>query len=173
MNVLQKMFFEDITLKNNELYTIARGENVKKKLLVVLIMGSLMVGCGTTQKTESISSVGDSTAELESTAMNESSGEESVANDSEGNKETNMERFGFGTVKEIKDGNVKIDGVDSKVYTGDTSEIKDGYKAAFESIKEGDFVLFVYTSKEETEDGYKVNYKSIEFEDKKGLPNER
>ncbi|MEE3494404.1 MAG: hypothetical protein VZR06_04535 [Butyrivibrio sp.] len=144
---------------------------MKKKLLVVLIMGSLMVGCGTAQKTESISSA--STAELESSAMNESSREESVDNDSDGNKEANMERIGFGTVKEINDGNVEIDGIDSKVYTGDTSGIKDGYKAAFEKIKEGDYVFFVYTSREETEDGYKVNYKSIEFEDKKLLPNDR
>ena len=50
-----------------------------------------------------------------------------------------------------------IEGVNSKIYTGDPS--------GFEELYQGEFVYLEFSSYEETEDGYKVEFTILREED--------
>lgn len=65
----------------------------------------------------------------------------------------------YGTVKEVSESSIVIDGVDSKIYTGNPS--------GFEELHEGDFVYLEFSSYEETENGYNVEFTILKEEDRK------
>ena len=64
--------------------------------------------------------------------------------------EKNKLKACFGTVKDISDSSITIEGVDKKIYTGDPS--------GFTKLDQGEFVYFEYRLYEETEDGYSVEF---------------
>ena len=74
-------------------------------------------------------------------------------------KESGMLKGSFGTVKEVSESKIVIEGVDSKIYTGDPR--------GFEEFHQGDFVYLEFSDYEETEDGYNVKFTILEEEDRK------
>ena len=77
-----------------------------------------------------------------------------------GDKEGNvMLKASYGTVKEVSESNVVIEGVDSKIYTGNPS--------GFEELHQGEFVYLEFSSYEETETGYNVEFTILTEEDRK------
>ena len=76
----------------------------------------------------------------------------------ERSEESSMIKACYGTVKELSESNVVIEGVDSKIYTGNPS--------GFEEVYQGEFVYLEFSSYEETEDGYNVKFSILRKEDR-------
>ena len=108
---------------------------MKKRLIGILIL-FMLVGCGEKKQMEVQES--PYTPCFEETVVE--------ANTAEKNKL----KACFGTVKDISDSSITIEGVDKKIYTGDPS--------GFTKLDQGEFVYFEYRLYEETEDGYSVEF---------------
>ena len=119
---------------------------MNKKLMGILIL-FMLVGCdGKISEKEIASDINSTEDIMQSFTIEETD-----------TKESGMLKGSFGTVKEISESNVVIEGVNSKIYTGDPS--------GFEELYEGEFVYLEFSSYEETEDGYKVEFTILREED--------
>lgn len=119
---------------------------MNRRLIGILIV-FMLVGCGNKVSEEKNASNTSSTErEIQPYTVEYGSTEES-----------GMLKASFGTVKEISESNVVIEGVNSKIYTGDPS--------GFEELYQGEFVYLEFSSYEETEDGYKVEFTILREED--------
>jgi len=113
---------------------------MKKKLIGILIV-FLLVGCGEKKAEDQDSS----NIPIYEEAADKSSATEQ--NDKEEKKEL---KACYGTISSISESSITIDGVDSKIYTGDPS--------GFTKLNQGEFVYFEYISYEENDDGYNVEF---------------
>ena len=116
---------------------------MNKRLIGILIL-VVLTGCG------------NKVSEKEITSNMEASTQPYVIE--ERSKESGMIKACFGTVKELSESNVVIEGVDSKIYTGNPS--------GFEELYQGEFVYLEFSSYEETEDGYNVEFTILREEDR-------
>ena len=104
---------------------------MNRRLIGILIV-FMLVGCGNKVSEEKNASNTSSTErEIQPYTVEYGSTEES-----------GMLKASFGTVKEISESNVVIEGVNSKIYTGDPS--------GFEELYQGEFVYLEFSSYEET-----------------------
>ena len=119
-----------------------------KKLLIGTIILFMLVGCADKASEKEIASIEKSAEDIIQPYILEADSAE----------ENSMIKASYGTVKEISESNVVIEGVNSKIYTGDPS--------GFEELYQGEFVYLEFSSYEETDDGYKVEFTILEEEDR-------
>ena len=117
------------------------GNYMNKKLIGILIF-FMLVGCGEKKQIE--------VQEPPYTPYYEETVAEANTAENNSGEEENKLKACFGTVKDISDSSITIEGVDKKIYTGDPS--------GFTRLDQGEFVYFEYRSYEETEDGYSVEF---------------
>ena len=121
-----------------------------KKVIGILI-AFMLVGCSS--KEDNIAD-----ANLPYTEFNEETSVKS--NTAEKNDEEKNDILGqeYGTIIDISESSVTIEGDDSKRYTGDPGRFKDLYK--------GEFVYFEFYSNEENDEGYSVEFTKIRYQDR-------
>ena len=120
---------------------------MKKRLIGIIIL-FMLVGCGSEEPKKEIESNANSTEGMIQPYTLEYGSTE----------ENGMLKASFGTVKEISESNAVIEGVNSKIYTGNPS--------GFGELHQGEFVYLEFSSYEETEDGYKVEFTILREEDR-------
>jgi len=119
---------------------------MKKKIVGIFLL-FMLVGCGGKISEKEIASDINSTEDIMQPYTIEAAD----------TKESGMLKGSFGTVKEISESNVVIEGVNSKIYTGDPK--------GFDGLYQGEFVYLEFSSYEEIEGGYKVEFTILREED--------
>ena len=121
---------------------------MNKKIIGILII-FLLVGCGEKKEVQE---------SPYKPYYEETVAEANTAEENNGEEKSKLKAC-LGTIKDISESSITIEGIDSKIYTGDPS--------GFPKLNQGKFVYFEYISYEETEDGYSVEFTLLREQDRK------